>query len=103
MNSIKLEKKIKRQTSKKQYEEAKQILIECYKKHFKKMLKYKKVKLDKKWYMYDYIIHVRDNYKRLFQKEVDQILDVLYTSTYTAKEQIEWMLDNSTIFDDYKI
>lgn len=102
MKIKKLEKKIRKATINKNYEEAKFILIKEYIKHFKKMLKYKKIKADKTWHMYDYIINVKNAYSLLFANDFDEMLDVLYSEKYSLKQQIAWMLENCYIFNDYK-
>lgn len=102
MNSKKLENKIKKATINKKYDEAKFILIKCYIKHFKKMLKYKKIKEDNTWHFYDYIINLKKSYGLLFTKDLEELMDILYSEKYTVKQQISWMLENCYIFNDYK-
>ena len=50
-----LERKIKKSTLNKDYESSKFILLNCYIKQFKKMIKYKGGKINKKWFFYDYL------------------------------------------------
>ena len=46
-----LERKIKKSTLNKDYESSKFILLNCYIKQFKKMIKYKGGKINKKWFL----------------------------------------------------
>lgn len=102
MKSNRLENKIKKVTKNKEYDKAKEKILKYYTKHFKKMLKYKNVKIDKKWYMYDYLIHVKDAYESLFSKDIDELIDLLYSEKYGVKQQIEWLIENCEIFNFYK-
>ena len=103
MKSERLERKIKKATKEKNYEKAKEIITNEYIKHFKKMLKYKKVKYQKTWYLYDYIVSVNKEYKDLFGRDLDEMLDVLYSDKVSIKDQINWLIDNCSIFNIYKI
>lgn len=98
-----LEKKIKKSTMNKDFEKSKNILIEEYIKQFNKMLKYKKKKINKKWYFYDYLININEAYGKYYKKDIEELLDILYSNKYSIKKQISWLLDNSYIFEDYKL
>lgn len=98
-----LENKIKKSTMKKDYEESKFILTNCYIKQFKKMLKYKKKNISKTWYLYDYLIEIKNTYETLYEKDIETMLDILYSNKYNIKYQISWLLENSYIFNDYKL
>ena len=67
------------------------------------MLKYKKVKFEKTWYLYDYINVLKEKYKLLFEKDLEEMSNVLYSEKYPIKYQINWLLDNYDVFRDYKI
>lgn len=102
MKSKILERKIIKATKQKDYEKAKCILTNIYLKHFKKMLKYKKIKVEKNWYLYDYILNMQKVYSKMYSKDLDEMINVLYTSKDTLKDQISWLIDNCWIFNDYK-
>lgn len=98
-----LENKIKKTTLKKDFEASKFILISCYIKHFKKMIKYKKGEINKSWYLYDYLIEIKKLYPNMYGRDVDEMLDILYSNKYGVKQQISWLIENSYIFNDYKL
>lgn len=103
MNEKVLEKKIKKSTMNKDFEKSKNILIEEYIKQFNKMLKYKNKKIDKTWYLYDYLININEVYGRYYKSDIEEMQNILYSNKYSTKEQISWLLDNSYIFEDYKL
>ncbi len=103
MKSKTLENKIKKSTKSKDYNKAMDTLVKYYIKLFKKMLKYKKVKFEKTWYLYDYINVLKEKYKLLFEKDLEEMSNVLYSEKYPIKYQINWLLDNYDVFRDYKI
>ncbi len=103
MKEEKLEKKIRRSTKKKDFEKSKEILTKCYIKHFKKMFKYKKKKVDKSWYLYDYLVNLDELYELYYKNEIEEMIDILYSGKHSIKKQITWLLDNSYIFNDYKL
>lgn len=98
-----LENKIKKSTKKKDYEESKFILTNCYIKHFKKMLKYKGKKIDNSWFLYNYLEEIKNTYASMYEKDIDEMTEVLYSNKFNIKEQISWLLENSYIFNDYKL
>lgn len=98
-----LEKKIKKSTMNKDFEKSKNILIGEYIKQFNKMFKYKKQKINKKWYFYDYLVNIEKVYGKYYEKDINDILNVMYSNKYSIKEQISWLLDNSYVFEDYKL
>lgn len=97
-----LEKKIKKATIKKDYNEVMEILIKEYTKQFNKMLKFKKIKPLKSWYMNDYLNNIKRVYSPYFDAEIDELNEVLYSNKYLVKDQIEWLLSNCYLFNDYK-
>lgn len=103
MKEEKLEKKIRKSTKNRDYEKSKEILISYYIKHFKKMIKYKKNKINKTWYLYDYLKEIRNLYSSFYSSDVDEMIDILYSNKYSTKQQILWLLENSYIFNDYKL
>lgn len=103
MNIKRIERKIQNSTKNKDYKKALDIIEEQYKKLFRKMLKYKKMKIDKDLYLYDYIIKIEEKYNILFSKEISDMKYVLYSDKFTSKQQIIWLLDNFTEFCDYKV
>ncbi len=103
MKEKNLEKKIRKSTLEKDYETSKFILLDCYIKHFKKMLRYKNIKIDNKWYMYDYLMKIKEVYSNFYSRDIDEMLDVLYSDSYDLKSQIVWLIENATIFNDYKL
>lgn len=96
-----LEKKIRSVTKKKDYQQAYRILSKCYMKHFKKMLKYKKVKVKKSWYMYDYLKAMKENYSDLYRLDIEELCEILY-SKFSLKQQITYMIENCEVFNEYK-
>lgn len=103
MNIKKIERKIHNSTKNKDYQKALQIIEDHYKKLFRKMLKYKNIKVEKNLYLYDYILKVEDKYSALFSKEISDMKYILYSDKFTIKQQIVWLLDNFCEFCDYKI
>lgn len=103
MKEKKLEKKIRKSTKEKNYEKSKFILLECYIKHFRKMLKYKHENIDNNWYMYDYLIKIKDVYLDYYSRDIDKMIEVLYSNNYDLKGQIVWLIENAEIFNDYKL
>lgn len=103
MNEIKLENKIRKSTKDKDYDKSKDILLSCYLNQFKKMIKYKKVKIDKTWFLYDYLIQIKKLYSSYYDTDIDKLIDILYSDKYSIKYQISWLLDNSYMFNDYKL
>lgn len=103
MKEKSLERKIKKTTLKKDYEGSKFILTRCYIKQFKKMIRYKGEKINKSWFLYDYLNEIKRLYSSLFGKDIDEMIEVLYSEKYNTKYQISWLLENSCIFNDYKI
>lgn len=103
MNIKSIERKIYNSTKNKDYKKALEIIEEHYKKLFRKMLKYKNVKVDKNLYLYDYIVKIEDKYSTLFSKEISDMKNVLYSDKFTPKQQIIWLLDNFCGFCDYKV
>ena len=98
-----LERKIKKSTLNKDYESSKFILLNCYIKQFKKMIKYKGGKINKKWFFHDYLEEVKRLYSSMYGKDIEEIMDVLDSEKYNIKYQISWLIENSYIFNDYKI
>ncbi len=103
MNIRRIERKIQNSTKNKNYQKALEIMEDQYKRLFRKMLKYKKVKIDKNLYFYDYIIKIEEKYNVLFSKEISDMKYILYSEKFTIKQQIVWMLDNLNEFCDYKV
>ncbi len=103
MNIKRIERKIQNSTKNKNYQKALEIMEDQYKRLFRKMLKYKKVKIDKNLYFYDYIIKIEEKYNVLFSKEISDMKYILYSEKFTIKQQIVWMLDNLNEFCDYKV
>ncbi len=103
MNIKRIEKKIHNSTKNKDYQKALEIIEDNYKKLFRKMLKYKNVKVEKNLYLYDYILKVEEKYSILYSKEIADMKYVLYSDKFTVKQQIVWLLDNFCEFCDYKI
>ena len=103
MNIRRIERKIQNSTKNKNYQKALEIMEDQYKRLFRKMLKYKKVKIDKNLYFYDYIIKIEEKYNVLFSKEIADMKYILYSEKFTIKQQIVWMLDNLNEFCDYKV
>ena len=103
MKEKNLEKKIRKSTKEKNYENSKFILLECYIKHFRKMLKYKHENIDNNWYMYDYLIKIKDVYLDYYSRDIDKMIEVLYSNNYDLKCQIVWLIENAEIFNDYKL
>lgn len=103
MKEVVLERKIKKETKSKNYEDARFILINCYKKQFKKMIKYKKKKVDKTWFFHDYLEEIKKLYSNMYSKDIDEMVEVLYSDKYSIKEQISWLIDNCYMFNDYKL
>lgn len=103
MNIRRIERKIQNSTKNKNYQKALEIMEDQYKRLFRKMLKYKKVKIDKNLYFYDYIIKIEEKYNVLFSKEIFDMKYILYSEKFTIKQQIVWMLDNLNEFCDYKV
>lgn len=102
MKNNKLERKIRRATKAKDYNKSMYILSKEYIKLFKKMLKYKKKKDVKLFYLHDYIKILKVEYKALYGNDFEDMLDMLYSGKHTLKQQINWMLDNFCIFKQYK-
>ena len=103
MNIRRIERKIQNSTKNKNYQKALEIMEDQYKRLFRKMLKYKKVKIDKNLYFYDYIIKIEEKFNVLFSKEISDMKYILYSEKFTIKQQIVWMLDNLNEFCDYKV
>lgn len=98
-----LEKKIKKATLKKDYEKARFILFNCYIRHFKRMLKYKRVKIDKSWYMHDYLEKIKEAYTNMYSNDINEMMEILYSNKHDVKSQIVWLIENAYIFNDYKL
>ena len=103
MKIRKLEKKIEKSTLKKDYDNAKYIILNEYIKLFRKMIKYKKEKYDKSYFFYDYLIKIKKLYNDMYGKDIDEMIKVLYSDKYNTKDKISWLLENCYIFDDYKL
>lgn len=101
MKAKTLEKKIRTATKKKDYEKAYRILTVCYMKHFKKMLKYKKVKIKRGWYMHDYLTIMDEHYSDLFGMDIKELCEILY-SKFSLKQQITYLIENCEVFNVYK-
>ena len=89
--------------SKKDYDNAKYIILNEYIKLFRKMIKYKKEKYDKSYFFYDYLIKIKKLYNDMYGKDIDEMIKVLYSDKYNTKDKISWLLENCYIFDDYKL
>ncbi len=98
-----LEKKIKGATLKRDYSLAKEKILKEYTKMFSKMLKYKKVKIDKSWYFHDYISNVKKEYGTYYASDLDELMEVLYSNKYDEKRQITWLIENAELFNDYNL
>ncbi|MBO5477056.1 MAG: hypothetical protein J6A15_04825 [Clostridia bacterium] len=103
MKSEKLERKIRKATKAKDYNKAMYILTKEYKKLFKKMLKYQKIKGVKPVYLHDYIQVLKVEYRALYGNDFEDMLEMLYFGKHTLKQQINWLLDNFCIFKEYKL
>lgn len=87
----------------KDFQKSKNILIGEYIKQFNKMFRYKRQKINKQWYFYDYLTNINRVYGSYYEKDINDMLRILYSNKYSVKEQISWLLDNSYIFEDYKL
>ncbi len=103
MQIQKLEKKIKNSTMKKDYDKTINTIADEYIKQMKKMLKYKNVKYKKTWYLYDYLKSVKNTYGRLYEKEIDEIIEILYSNKFSLKKQISFLIENCECFNEYKL
>lgn len=103
MSRNKLENKIKKATKNKEYDDALEIISNEYIKLFKKMLKYKKVNYSDSdmIYLYNYLYEL-DNAYPIFSKEIDELKNILYSQKYNTKEQIVFLLENYSKFENYK-
>lgn len=100
----KLENKIRKTTKNKDYERSLEILKNCYKNQFKKMLKFNKVKGNKEIYLYDYIKSLKEVYKNSsYEIELEELEKMLYTENHTIKQQITWLLENCFVYNEYKL
>ena len=99
----KLENKIKRTTKNKDYEKSLEILKNCYKKQFKKMAKFNKIK-GKNIYLYDYIKALKKVYEgTTYYMDLEDVEKTIYIDKMTLKQQITWLLENCTLFNEYKL
>ncbi len=99
----KLENKIKKTTKDKDYEKTLYILKKCYKKQLKNMAKFNKVK-DKNIYLYDYLKSLKKVYESTsYYADLEELEKVLYTGKMTVKQQIVWLLENCSMFNEYKL
>ena len=103
MKEENLEKKIKKATLNKEYAKARVIVENEYIKMFKKMLKYKKVKIGKTLYFHDYLKMISKYYSSYYKDEVNELEEIMYSEKYSDKQQISWLIENCNIFDDYKL
>ena len=103
MKEENLEKKIKKATLNKEYAKARAIVENEYIKMFKKMLKYKKVKIGKTLYFHDYLKMISKYYSSYYKDEVNELEEIMYSEKYSDKQQISWLIENCNIFDDYKL
>ena len=103
MKEENLEKKIKKATLNKEYAKARVIVENEYIKMFKKMLKYKKVKIGKTLYFHDYLKMISKYYSSYYKDEVKELEEIMYSEKYSDKQQISWLIENCNIFDDYKL
>ena len=103
MKEENLEKKIKKATLNKEYAKARVIVENEYIKMFKKMLKYKKVKIGKTLYFHDYLKMISKYYSSYYKDEVNELEEIMYSDKYSDKQQISWLIENCNIFDDYKL
>ena len=103
MKEEKLEKKIKKATLNKEHAKAKQIVEKEYIKMFKKMLKYKKIKVGKTMYFHDYLKMISKYYSSYYKDDVNELEEIMYSEKYSDKQQISWLLENCNIFDGYKL
>lgn len=98
-----LERKIRKSTKSKEYEKSLDIIKICYKKQFKKMAKYMKVK-DKNIYLYDYIKSLKIVYEgTTYYSDIEDVERVIYKDKLTTKQQITWLLENCSVFNEYKL
>ncbi len=103
MKEENLEKKIKKVTLNKEYTKARVILENEYIKMFKKMLKYKRVKMGNTMYFHDYLKMISKYYSSYYKNEINDLEKIMYSEKYSDKQQISWLLENCNIFDDYKL
>lgn len=103
MKEERLEKKIKKVTLNKEYTKARIILENEYIKMFKKMFKYKKVKMGNTMYFHDYLKMISKYYSSYYKNEINDLEKIMYSEKYSDKQQISWLLENCNIFDDYKL
>lgn len=97
-----IEKKVRKATLKRDYDTAKNIILKEYINYFVKMLKYKKVKVNKSWYFNDYLKALKLEYG-YYLTEIEELEDVLYSSKYDIKKQITWLIENCEMFNEYKL
>lgn len=103
MKENNLEKKIKKATLSKDYNKAREIVEKEYIKHFRKMLKYKKVRIDKSWYFSDYLKLISKYYGAYYKEDINMLETIVYSSKYSDKQQISWLIENCYVFNDYKL
>ena len=88
MKEEKLEKKIKKATLNKEYAKAKQIVEKEYIKMFKKMLKYKKIKVGKTMYFHDYLKMISKYYSSYYKDDVNELEEIMYSEKYSDFRKI---------------
>lgn len=99
----KLENKIKKATKNKDYDKSLEILKNCYKKQFKKMAKFNKIK-EKNIYLYDYVKALKKVYDGTsYFDDLEDLEKAIYTGKMTVKQQITWLLENCSVFNEYKL
>lgn len=98
-----VEKKVRKATLKRDYDTAKEIILKEYINYFVKMLKYKKVKVNKSWYFNDYLKALKQEYGYYYLAEIEELEDILYSSKYDIKKQITWLIENCEMFNEYKL